>query len=167
MYNRRLSPAFTDVVELLFAAHPALVARDELVREVDDSTDVDETLAYHPHRPRPQAPGRPRHVLFGDAYRDGRRGRGHRASDSMSVPATAKAGYATSRTMQALELLAHEPLSPPNPARRIGVHERTARRLMHRLEYEGYVARERVQSPFVPTERLRSLAASLLQSQNP
>ena len=47
------------------------------------------------------------------------------------------------------------------------VHERTARRLMHRLEYDGYVTRERVRSPFEPTERLRSLAASLLQDQTP
>jgi DNA-binding IclR family transcriptional regulator len=41
--------------------------------------------------------------------------------------------------MQALELLAFQPLSAPQLATALGAHPRTARRMLRRLELEGYV----------------------------
>src|SRR5215218_2274454 len=44
------------------------------------------------------------------------------------------------RTLRALELLALEPRSAPELADGLGVHVRTARRILRRLESEGYAA---------------------------
>jgi DNA-binding IclR family transcriptional regulator len=44
------------------------------------------------------------------------------------------------RTLRALELLALEPHSAPELGAALGVHVRTARRILKRLEAEGYVA---------------------------
>jgi DNA-binding IclR family transcriptional regulator len=45
------------------------------------------------------------------------------------------------RTLRALELLALGPRSAPELADGLGVHVRTARRILRRLEGEGYAAR--------------------------
>jgi DNA-binding IclR family transcriptional regulator len=44
-----------------------------------------------------------------------------------------------SRTLRAMELLAIQPHSAPELAAGLGVHVRTARRLLRRLDYDGYV----------------------------
>jgi IclR family transcriptional regulator, acetate operon repressor len=51
------------------------------------------------------------------------------------------AGYFVTRTMRALELLAFGPASAPQLAAHLGVHPRTARRLLTRLVEEDYVIR--------------------------
>jgi DNA-binding IclR family transcriptional regulator len=47
-------------------------------------------------------------------------------------------GYSVTRTLRALEALAAQPLSSSELAERIGVHPRTARRLLLRLAHEAY-----------------------------
>jgi DNA-binding IclR family transcriptional regulator len=47
--------------------------------------------------------------------------------------------YTIGRTMAAVELLADAPRSPTELARTLQVHPRTARRLLERLAYDGYV----------------------------
>jgi DNA-binding IclR family transcriptional regulator len=65
-------------------------------------------------------------------------------------------------TMQALELLAFEPLSAPQVAQAIGVHPRTARRLLNRLRDEGYLERsEQGRRVYSPTLRIVSLAGQI------
>lgn len=49
-------------------------------------------------------------------------------------------GYFVSRTLHALEALATRPLSSTELAEVIGVHPRTARRLLMRLAHEAYAA---------------------------
>lgn len=44
-----------------------------------------------------------------------------------------------SRTLRAMEALAVQPRSAPELAAALGVHVRTARRLLRRLDYDGYV----------------------------
>ena len=69
------------------------------------------------------------------------------------------------RTVRLMEVLASEPQSAPELAARLGIHPRTARRLLHRLEDEGYVksgwrgARHRYRM----TMRLVALAAQIVE----
>ena len=44
-------------------------------------------------------------------------------------------------TMEAIELLAFQPLSAPQIAAAMRIHPRTARRLLNRLREEGYLSR--------------------------
>jgi DNA-binding IclR family transcriptional regulator len=66
--------------------------------------------------------------------------------------------------MQALEILAEQPLSAPQVAAALAVHPRTARRLLNRLRVEGYLDRtddrHRVYSP---TLRIVALAGKVLE----
>src|SRR3954463_7464918 len=67
------------------------------------------------------------------------------------------------RPVQALEVLALQPLSAPQLATALGVHPRTARRLLHRLQADGYVARTGDRHPrYAPTLRVVALAARVL-----
>ena len=54
---------------------------------------------------------------------------------------TAPEAWHVTRTMRSLELLAVQPRSAIEVASALGVHPRTARRLLNRLIVEGYVAR--------------------------
>jgi DNA-binding IclR family transcriptional regulator len=68
------------------------------------------------------------------------------------------------RTMQALELLALQPLSAPQVAEALQVHPRTARRLLTRLADEGWLARsEDARRVYAPTLRIVALAGQVLQ----
>lgn len=74
-------------------------------------------------------------------------------------------GYYVSRTLRALEALADRPLSSSELAELIGVHPRTARRLLIRLAHEAYVApvvgyRHR----YALTSRLPEVAAHALRT---
>jgi DNA-binding IclR family transcriptional regulator len=72
----------------------------------------------------------------------------------------ANEAYYVARTLQALELLTFQPAAAAQLARSLGVHARTARRLLARLEAEGWLrctrGRARV---YAPTRRLVALAA--------
>lgn len=74
-----------------------------------------------------------------------------------------EAWYAT-RTMQALEILAFEPCSAIQLADGLGVHARTARRLLERLVADGYVnVVEGDRRLYTPTMRLVALAGQVVQ----
>jgi IclR family acetate operon transcriptional repressor len=65
-------------------------------------------------------------------------------------------------TMQALELLAFQPLSAPQVAAALDVHPRTARRLLNRLRDDGYLSRtDDARRLYSPTLRLVSLAGQI------
>jgi IclR family acetate operon transcriptional repressor len=68
------------------------------------------------------------------------------------------------RTMQALELLALQPLSAPQLAATLQVHPRTARRLLGRLSDEGYVTRsDDARRLYSPTMRIVALAGQVVE----
>lgn len=74
-----------------------------------------------------------------------------------------EAWYAA-RAMQALELLAFQPLSAPQVAAALQVHPRTARRLLTRLRDEGYLMRsEDARRLYAPTMRVVALAGQIVQ----
>src|SRR3954471_17335141 len=65
--------------------------------------------------------------------------------------------------MQALEVLAFQPLSAPQVAAALQVHPRTARRLLNRLRDEGYLSRtEDERRLYAPTMRLVALAGQIV-----
>jgi DNA-binding IclR family transcriptional regulator len=67
-----------------------------------------------------------------------------------------------SRTMQAMEVLAFEPLSAAQLAAALQVHPRTARRLLARLVDDGWVSRsDGRRRTYAPTLRIVALAAQL------
>jgi DNA-binding IclR family transcriptional regulator len=69
-----------------------------------------------------------------------------------------------SRTMQAMEVLAFQPLSAAQLAAALQVHPRTARRLLARLVDDGWVARSTGRRRvYAPTLRLVALAAQLAE----
>jgi len=69
-----------------------------------------------------------------------------------------------SRTMQAMEVLAFEPLSAAQLADVLQVHPRTARRLLARLVEDGWVSRsDGRRRTYSPTMRLVALAAQLAE----
>lgn len=71
--------------------------------------------------------------------------------------------WCAARTMQALELLAFRPLSAPELATALGAHPRTARRLLGRLEQEGYVTRSHdARRRYSPTLRVVALASQVI-----
>src|SRR4051812_45369608 len=64
--------------------------------------------------------------------------------------------------MQAIELLAFQPLSAPQVAAALDVHPRTARRLLSRLREDGYLSRSADgRRLYAPTLRLVSLAGQI------
>lgn len=66
------------------------------------------------------------------------------------------------RTMEAIEMLAFEPLSAPQVAAAMRIHPRTARRLLNRLHEEGYLERSGGrQRLYSPTLRIVSLAGQI------
>jgi IclR family acetate operon transcriptional repressor len=66
--------------------------------------------------------------------------------------------------MQALELLAFQPLSAPQVAAALQVHPRTARRLLTRLHDEGYLSRsEDSRRLYAPTMRVVALAGQIVE----
>jgi DNA-binding IclR family transcriptional regulator len=74
-----------------------------------------------------------------------------------------EAWYAA-RAMQALEVLAFQPLSAPQVAAALQVHPRTARRLLTRLLDEGYLTRsDDARRLYAPTMRVVALAGQIIQ----
>jgi DNA-binding IclR family transcriptional regulator len=76
---------------------------------------------------------------------------------------SAPEAWHVTRTLRAMELLAVAPRSAPELADALGVHVRTARRVLKRLESEGYVAltadrRRR----YRPTMRIVALAGQVV-----
>jgi DNA-binding IclR family transcriptional regulator len=66
------------------------------------------------------------------------------------------------RTMQALELLAFQPLSAPQVAASLQIHPRTARRLLVRLHAEGYLTRgDDARRLYRPSMRVVALAGQI------
>jgi DNA-binding IclR family transcriptional regulator len=66
--------------------------------------------------------------------------------------------------MQALEVLAFQPLSAPQLAAALQVHPRTARRLLNRLRDEGWLTRsEDTRRLYAPTMRIAALAGQVVQ----
>lgn len=67
------------------------------------------------------------------------------------------------RTMQALEILAFEPLSAPQVAAALQVHPRTARRLLNRLAEEGWLTRsDDARRLYAPTMRIVAVASQVV-----
>jgi DNA-binding IclR family transcriptional regulator len=65
--------------------------------------------------------------------------------------------------MQALELLAFGPLSAPQLAAALDAHPRTARRLLTRLEHEGYLTRSHdSRRLYTPTMRIVAIASQVV-----
>ena len=74
-----------------------------------------------------------------------------------------EAWYAA-RAMQALEVLAFQPLSAPQLAAALQVHPRTARRLLNRLRDEGWLTRsDDARRLYAPTMRIVALAGQIVQ----
>ena len=74
-----------------------------------------------------------------------------------------EAWYAA-RAMQALEVLAFQPLSAPQLAAALQVHPRTARRLLNRLRDVGWLTRsDDARRLYAPTLRIVALAGQIVQ----
>jgi DNA-binding IclR family transcriptional regulator len=72
--------------------------------------------------------------------------------------------WPVARTMQALEVLAFQPLSAPQVAEALAVHPRTARRLLNRLREEGYLSRtDDARRLYAPTMRIVALAGQIAE----
>jgi DNA-binding IclR family transcriptional regulator len=73
--------------------------------------------------------------------------------------------YTAQRVLRALEVIVLRPSSAPAVAETIGIHPRTARRILNTLAINGYVERRgghgRSAHEYQPTVRLLSLAAAL------
>lgn len=80
-------------------------------------------------------------------------------------PARKLPNLTAARALRALEVLVFHATSAPGLAATMGVHARTARRLLHTLEDEGYIQRGvgayRQRHTFSPTPRLLALAGQL------
>src|SRR5690348_16321823 len=64
--------------------------------------------------------------------------------------------------MQALEVLAFGPATASQVAEELKVHPRTARRLLNRMAYDGWLVRRGGPRPtYTPTMRIVALAAEL------
>jgi DNA-binding MarR family transcriptional regulator len=72
--------------------------------------------------------------------------------------------YNVSRTLQVLEMLAERPRSVNRIAEAIGVHPRTARRILKRLAHDGYATREdHVHGRYLLGPRFRELALNAVR----
>jgi DNA-binding IclR family transcriptional regulator len=77
---------------------------------------------------------------------------------------SAPEAWHVTRTLRAMELLAIQPRSAPELADGLGVHVRTARRVLRRLESEGYVALiDDRRRRYRPTMRVVALAAQVVE----
>src|SRR5262245_51612603 len=77
---------------------------------------------------------------------------------------TAPEAWHVTRTLRAMELLAVEPRSAPELADALGIHVRTARRVLKRLESEGYVVvTEDRRRRYRPTMRIVALAGLVVE----
>jgi inosose dehydratase len=74
----------------------------------------------------------------------------------------AEAGFVV-RTLRALELLSIEPRSVAEVADELGIHVRTARRLLSRLDEEGYVRRAGPRRLYTPTLRIVDIAGRVAE----
>jgi IclR family transcriptional regulator, acetate operon repressor len=77
---------------------------------------------------------------------------------------SAPEAWHVTRTLRAMELLAVEPRSAPELADALGVHVRTARRVLKRLESEGYVTLgDDRRRRYRPTMRVVALAGQVVE----
>jgi DNA-binding IclR family transcriptional regulator len=77
---------------------------------------------------------------------------------------SATEAFFASRAMQALEVLAFGPSTATRVADELQVHPRTARRLLNRMVYDGWLIRRDGPRPtYTPTLRIVALAAQLAQ----
>ena len=77
---------------------------------------------------------------------------------------SAPEAWHVTRTLRSMELLAVQPRSAPELADALGVHVRTARRVLKRLESEGYVAvTEDRRRRYRPTMRVVALAGLVVE----
>jgi DNA-binding IclR family transcriptional regulator len=77
---------------------------------------------------------------------------------------SAPEAWHVTRTLRAMELLAVRPRSAPELADALGVHVRTARRVLKRLESEGYVAlTDERRRRYRPTMRIVALAGQVVE----
>ena len=77
---------------------------------------------------------------------------------------SAPEAWHVTRTLRAMELLAVAPRSAPELADGLGVHVRTARRVLKRLESEGYVAlSDDRRRRYRPTMRIVALAGQVVE----
>lgn len=77
---------------------------------------------------------------------------------------SAPEAWHVTRTLRAMELLAVQPRSAPELADALGVHVRTARRVLKRLESEGYVTvTEDRRRRYKPTMRIVALAGLVVE----
>jgi len=77
---------------------------------------------------------------------------------------SAPEAWHVTRTLRAMELLAVRPRSAPELAESLGVHVRTARRVLKRLESEGYVAlTDDRRRRYRPTMRVVALAGQVVE----
>jgi DNA-binding IclR family transcriptional regulator len=86
-------------------------------------------------------------------------------ADRALLSAAKDVNYTAERVLHALEVIVFAPSSPPQVAAAIGVHARTARRMLRTLAKERYVERRggrgRAAHAYLPTVRLLALAAQL------
>jgi DNA-binding IclR family transcriptional regulator len=82
-----------------------------------------------------------------------------------AIRAAAEINYTALRVLQALEVIVLSPSTAPTVADAVGVHPRTARRILQTLVAERYVERRggrgRAAHEYQPTVRLLALAAQL------
>jgi DNA-binding IclR family transcriptional regulator len=77
---------------------------------------------------------------------------------------SAPEAWHVTRTLRAMELLAVRPRSAPELADALGVHVRTARRVLKRLDSEGYVAlTDERRRRYRPTMRVVALAGQVVE----
>lgn len=77
---------------------------------------------------------------------------------------SATEAWHVTRTMRAMELLAVRPRSAPELAEALGVHVRTARRVLKRLDSEGYVTLgDDHRRRYRPTMRIVALAGQVVE----
>jgi DNA-binding IclR family transcriptional regulator len=80
-------------------------------------------------------------------------------------PARKLPNLTAARALRALEVLVFQAASAPALAATMGIHDRTARRVLHTLEDEGYLQRGhgsyRERTIYAPTPRLLALAGQL------
>jgi hypothetical protein len=81
------------------------------------------------------------------------------------VPARKLPNLTAARALRALEVVVFHAASPPGLAATMGIHDRTARRLLQTLDDEGYLQRGhgnyRQRHTYLPTARLLALAGQL------
>jgi DNA-binding IclR family transcriptional regulator len=83
------------------------------------------------------------------------------------LPDPAHSGYIVSRTMRVLELTAEGHITVTSVADELDVHPRTARRILRRLVFDGYLAKgppRKQGGRYTATDKLRELGRRLSES---